>query len=313
MRNQAMSEQDSLENSISSRTQTPLFKQVTTEYAHPTNNGTYGLYSRWQVYKYADDPVDFDQEAFKAVNQTKPALLIDVGCSDGANLISQRLAGSYENFMVGIDIHPDIFSVSAIANAQMKSVGIKPVHFISAKAEAMPFDDSGFDAAMCLFMLYHVPNPLEALKELHRVVKPLGKIAISTSGSNNKSKQRKYERLMADYMNVDFPTHFNRTFDTTVADSIIPTFFTVESTIIQDCNVSIFPEKVDHNPSSMKAFMASLDSMRIHFSPIPTVRKWEKAKRAVLYPEIHTEINEKGHVSEHILRKLYVCINDFDI
>jgi len=38
----------------------------------------------------------------------------------------------------------------------------------------MPFDDNSIDAIVCLAVLEHVENPIQAYKEMHRVLKPGG-------------------------------------------------------------------------------------------------------------------------------------------
>lgn len=46
--------------------------------------------------------------------------------------------------------------------------------FVLGSATAMPFPDNTFDAAWSIWMLEHVPNPEQALREMRRVVKPGG-------------------------------------------------------------------------------------------------------------------------------------------
>jgi len=40
----------------------------------------------------------------------------------------------------------------------------------------LPFKDSSFDAVVCISILEHIPRPQQAIAELHRVLKPGGKI-----------------------------------------------------------------------------------------------------------------------------------------
>jgi SAM-dependent methyltransferase len=48
--------------------------------------------------------------------------------------------------------------------------------------EAIPVDDASFDVALCLQVLEHVPDPAAAVRELHRVVRPGGRVLLSTHG-----------------------------------------------------------------------------------------------------------------------------------
>jgi SAM-dependent methyltransferase len=48
--------------------------------------------------------------------------------------------------------------------------------------DAIPVDDASFDVALCLQVLEHVPDPAAAVRELHRVVRPGGRVLLSTHG-----------------------------------------------------------------------------------------------------------------------------------
>jgi SAM-dependent methyltransferase len=48
--------------------------------------------------------------------------------------------------------------------------------------ESIPVDDASFDVALCLQVLEHVPDPGAAVRELHRVVRPGGRVLLSTHG-----------------------------------------------------------------------------------------------------------------------------------
>ena len=49
---------------------------------------------------------------------------------------------------------------------------------IEAKAEALPFKDNSFGFALMVTTLCFLENPLQALKETKRIIKPSGKIII---------------------------------------------------------------------------------------------------------------------------------------
>lgn len=95
--------------------------------------------------------------------------VLDIGC--GAGALSGKLAE--KRFAVtGIDPNE-----TAIKNAR----GTFPdLRFEACGAESLPFEDAGFDAAVFLNSLHHVPvNAMEkALSEARRVVKPDGTVLI---------------------------------------------------------------------------------------------------------------------------------------
>ncbi|MFT4627315.1 MAG: SAM-dependent methyltransferase [Myxococcota bacterium] len=51
-----------------------------------------------------------------------------------------------------------------------------PVHIHDAGAEAMPFDDASFDDVVCTFTLCTVTDPHAVLAEVHRVLRPGGRL-----------------------------------------------------------------------------------------------------------------------------------------
>ena len=53
---------------------------------------------------------------------------------------------------------------------------------IHGTIEAVPVDDASFDVALCLQVLEHVPDPAAAIRELRRVVRPGGRVLLTTHG-----------------------------------------------------------------------------------------------------------------------------------
>jgi len=49
-------------------------------------------------------------------------------------------------------------------------------HNVVGDMEALPFPDESFDAVMFVAALHHVPEPLRALEEAHRVLRPGGRL-----------------------------------------------------------------------------------------------------------------------------------------
>jgi|WetSurMetagenome_2_1015567.scaffolds.fasta_scaffold90311_2 SAM-dependent methyltransferase len=93
------------------------------------------------------------------------AKVVDVGCGEGYILRQVRADEA-----VGVDISETALKeASAITNAAL----------VKAHAESIPFPDGHFDAAICSEVLEHTTDPRAVVKELARIVKAGGTIAIS--------------------------------------------------------------------------------------------------------------------------------------
>ena len=53
------------------------------------------------------------------------------------------------------------------------------------RAESLPFENGSFDHAACMGALLYFDDPVEALSELHRVVKPGGRLVLRTVNREN--------------------------------------------------------------------------------------------------------------------------------
>ena len=87
--------------------------------------------------------------------------VVDVGCGRGQYLAGLRAAGFDA---VGLDL----------------SAGMRPT--LVGDASGLPFPDDAAGAALALHMLYHLPDPVDGLRELDRITRPGGVIVILTNG-----------------------------------------------------------------------------------------------------------------------------------
>jgi SAM-dependent methyltransferase len=96
--------------------------------------------------------------------------LLDVGCGAGA-ITAGLVAGVAE--VVGID--------ASAAELERARGRVPAGTFVQADAEALPFEDASFDAALAHALLEHLPDPAAALAELRRVLRPGGVLGVASS------------------------------------------------------------------------------------------------------------------------------------
>lgn len=68
----------------------------------------------------------------------------------------------------------------------------RPFTFWCADAQALPFASGRFDAVIANHMLYHVPDRARAIAEMHRVLKPGGRLYAGTNGHAHMRELREW-------------------------------------------------------------------------------------------------------------------------
>jgi SAM-dependent methyltransferase len=103
---------------------------------------------------------------------------LEVGC--GTGLFWSALPDSVDrNLRITLsDLSPGMVDVSL---ARVRPL-FTNVTGLEADVENLPFENESFDLAIANQMLYHAPDPLRAIAELHRVLRPGGSLVASTNG-----------------------------------------------------------------------------------------------------------------------------------
>jgi SAM-dependent methyltransferase len=129
-----------------------------------------GLRAR-QVYG-AEDVHDFARRAILDVLVLGPNdHLLEVGCGGGLLLRDALATGAR---VTGLDHSEDMVEL-----ARDRAPGAKMVH---SKVEALPFADETFTAVAMSIVFFFLDDPVGALLECQRVLRPGGRIAIYTTG-----------------------------------------------------------------------------------------------------------------------------------
>lgn len=99
--------------------------------------------------------------------------VLDVGCGPGFATTELLEQVGATGSVVGVDRSPQM-----LAAAARRCAGHHNVTLHEADAAALPVDDAAVDRALCVQVLEYVPDVTAALAELHRVVRPGGRVVI---------------------------------------------------------------------------------------------------------------------------------------
>lgn len=98
--------------------------------------------------------------------------VLDVGCGTGFLLLGAARRSAQ---VVGVDVTP---AMLAEAKRRVDEAGLTNVTLREASAEALPFADQRFDVALNRLTLHHLGNPRRVLSEIHRVLRPGGRLVL---------------------------------------------------------------------------------------------------------------------------------------
>ena len=115
---------------------------------------------------------------FNYLNLSREDILLDMGCGEGRHSIGAYI--DTQANILGLDLS---MKDLRIARGRLNDFDISEIEsscqFGEAAIEAIPIADSSLDAVICSEVLEHIDSPQESIKELIRVLKPGGIIALS--------------------------------------------------------------------------------------------------------------------------------------
>lgn len=117
------------------------------------------------------------RQRMKVIPQAEGKVL-EIGIGTGLNM--PFYDRSRVKLIVGVD--PGL-RMHRLALKRSFQAGID-VELIGLSAERIPVEDASFDTVVCTYTLCTIPDPIRALKEMRRALKPGGKLLFSEHGKS---------------------------------------------------------------------------------------------------------------------------------
>lgn len=133
-------------------------------YDHPTN-------TFWERY---------GRRTIEKLGLKPGARVLDVCCGSGASAIPAAQVVGPEGSVTGVDLAENLLK---LARNKASQLGLTNIEFQSGDLTALQFPDESFDAVVCVFGIFFVPDMEAAVRELRRVLSADGHLAITTWGT----------------------------------------------------------------------------------------------------------------------------------
>lgn len=121
----------------------------------------------------------FGQRTIERMKLAPGARVLDVCCGSGASAIPAAEAVGPHGHVLGIDLAENLLE---LARAKTRQRGLTHAEFAIGDMLALGGREPRFDAVVCVFGIFFVPDMAAAVRELWRVLRPGGQLAITNWG-----------------------------------------------------------------------------------------------------------------------------------
>jgi len=131
--------------------------------------------------------------------------VLEPGLGTGRNLAFYQ--AEQIEYICGVDPAVELNSLS---KRRIKASGL-PVELLPLSAETLPAEDDSFDNIVLTYTLCSIPEPIQALREMRRVLKPGGQLLFCEHGAAPDLGVRRWQdRLTPTWRKIAGNCHMNR-------------------------------------------------------------------------------------------------------
>lgn len=141
------------------------------ERVHNVFEKIYGNYDKMNSVISFQQHLRWRKDTMKRMDVQPGSKALDVCCGTGDWSIALSEAVGESGKVVGLDFSKNMLK---IGEEKVKEQGIKNIELVHGNAMELPYPDNSFDYVTIGFGLRNVPDYMQVLKEMHRVVKPGG-------------------------------------------------------------------------------------------------------------------------------------------
>jgi SAM-dependent methyltransferase len=134
------------------------------------------LAARQSIYAYQQPRIDLTREALGLAGLDGRETVADIGCGNGRYLAELARRG-HAGPVLGADLSPGM--LLAARNRAPRAA------LLVADAMALPVREAAAGLTLAMHMLYHVPEPERAVRELRRITRPGGRVIVGLNGADH--------------------------------------------------------------------------------------------------------------------------------
>ena len=150
-----------------------------------------GFYEKWILPRLVDVAMR-NKEAMRYRSQIVPqarGMVLEIGVGSGLNL---PFYGTGVEQLYGLDPSEELL---VMARKKARAIAF-PIDFLAHPGEEIPLDDGCIDTVVTTWTLCTIPDPVKALKEMRRVLKPGGMLLFAEHGLAPETRVQGWQRWL---------------------------------------------------------------------------------------------------------------------